>query len=144
MSSVICVRCVVFFCYCTYRKELSRLTLSLVTSNWSIMQAGVVCLQCKNCVIHTWVLQRRVSYNRATIQMSVPLPFQVQLWNMKREKPDDFLEDIDRDVWHTTDQLFQVLRSDERQQRDRYDGCHAVTYSVHLYQPPVQGKVLVR
>ena len=25
-------------------------------------KVGVVCLQCENCVIHTWALQRRVSY----------------------------------------------------------------------------------
>ena len=34
------------------------------------VKAGVVCLQCKNCVIDTWALQRRASHNGALYKFS--------------------------------------------------------------------------
>jgi len=32
---------------------------------------------------------------------------------MQSRKPDDFLEDVDGDIWHATDELFKVLTGDE-------------------------------
>jgi len=37
------------------------------------IKAGMVCLQCNNCVIHTWALQRRASHNGA-LYKSIFLP----------------------------------------------------------------------
>jgi len=38
------------------------------------VKAGMVCLQCNNCVIHTWTPQRRASHNGA-LHKSIYLPF---------------------------------------------------------------------
>ena len=39
------------------------------------VKAGVVCLQCESCVIHTWTLQRWVSYYGALYKcLSLPTP----------------------------------------------------------------------
>jgi len=33
--------------------------------------------------------------------------------DVKKDKPDDFLEDVDGDMWHATDELLEVLSSDK-------------------------------
>jgi len=46
--------------------------MAAITSQWwrylvnaYELKAGMVCLQCKNCVIHTWALQRWASHDGA-------------------------------------------------------------------------------
>jgi len=39
------------------------------------MKAGMISLQCKNCVIHTWALLSRASHNGALYKYSFILPF---------------------------------------------------------------------
>jgi len=43
------------------------------------VKAGVVCLQCENCVIHTWAIQRWVSYYEALYKY-LSLPFTFIYW----------------------------------------------------------------
>ena len=53
-------------------------TVYLSTVSYEV-KAGMVCLQCKNCVIHTWALQWWVSHYGVLHKMAVPLPYAVTL-----------------------------------------------------------------
>jgi len=72
--------------------------LSAVSANWTVtrmndymtdlttwttmtqVKAGMVCLQCNNCVIHTSALQRRASHN-GVLYKSIYLSFAGQQWS---------------------------------------------------------------
>jgi len=46
-----------------YLSLLQVVRNSYLTDPRAYLKTGMVCLQCNNCVIHTWALQRRASHN---------------------------------------------------------------------------------
>jgi len=93
-------------CYC-YSQWWRRLV------NAYEVKAGMMCLQCKNCVIHTWALQRRASHNGA-LYKSIFLYLH-----------DTFPCRSDR----------QYLSNDDRleDEREDYQNCSVLYYVAQMY-----------
>jgi len=64
--------------------------MAAITSQWWRRQvnvydvkAGMVCLQCKNCVIHTWALQMWVSHDGALCKFICTFSKDIYIWRRK-------------------------------------------------------------
>ena len=66
--------------YCTMIEEAKIVLYAKKHAlwHWTVI-TPMVCLQCKNCVIHTWVLQRWASHNGARALYKCTSPLQIQM-----------------------------------------------------------------